>query len=188
MWRDGLSALLTAHSDLEVVGEADNGPILPRAMKFRPDIVLCDAGLAESAVADLQGMRDQGIDIRVIAFGLSAPPENLLKAFHADVAGIIPKNSPTDVLLNSIRKIPNGPASYQPRIPSEPPALNNPLSTRELQLVALVALGYRNREIADKLFISEQTVKNHLHNVFEKTGVRDRLELALYAVHRGLYD
>jgi DNA-binding NarL/FixJ family response regulator len=63
-----------------------------------------------------------------------------------------------------------------------------PLSQREREIVALVAQGYKNKEIAEKMFISEQTVKNHLHNIFDKLGVSDRLELALYAIHKGLHD
>ena len=63
----------------------------------------------------------------------------------------------------------------------------SPLSTREREIVALVAQGYKNKEMAEKMFISEQTVKNHLHNIFDKLGVSDRLELALYAIHKGLH-
>jgi len=62
------------------------------------------------------------------------------------------------------------------------------LSEREKQIVQLVAQGYRNKEIGAKLFSSEQTVKNHLHNIFDKLGVSDRLELALYAIHHGLIE
>jgi DNA-binding NarL/FixJ family response regulator len=62
-----------------------------------------------------------------------------------------------------------------------------PLSAREREIVALVAQGYKNKEMAEKMFISEQTVKNHLHNIFDKLGVSDRLELALYAIHKGLH-
>ena len=62
------------------------------------------------------------------------------------------------------------------------------LSRREREITALVAQGFRNREIADKLFISEQTVKNHMHNIFEKVGVQDRLELALYAIYHRMYE
>ena len=61
------------------------------------------------------------------------------------------------------------------------------LSQREREIVALVAQGYKNKEMAEKMFISEQTVKNHLHNIFDKLGVSDRLELALYAIHKGLH-
>jgi DNA-binding NarL/FixJ family response regulator len=63
----------------------------------------------------------------------------------------------------------------------------SPLSTREREIVALVAQGYKNKEMAEKMFISEQTVKNHLHNIFDKLGVSDRLELALYAIHNNLH-
>jgi len=63
----------------------------------------------------------------------------------------------------------------------------SPLSHREREIVALVAQGYKNKEMAEKMFISEQTVKNHLHNIFDKLGVSDRLELALYAIHKGLH-
>ncbi len=63
----------------------------------------------------------------------------------------------------------------------------SPLSQREREIVALVAQGYKNKEMAEKMFISEQTVKNHLHNIFDKLGVSDRLELALYAIHNNLH-
>jgi DNA-binding NarL/FixJ family response regulator len=63
----------------------------------------------------------------------------------------------------------------------------SPLSAREREIVGLVAQGYKNKEMAEKMFISEQTVKNHLHNIFDKLGVSDRLELALYAIHKGLH-
>ena len=63
----------------------------------------------------------------------------------------------------------------------------SPLSAREREIVALVAQGYKNKEMAEKMFISEQTVKNHLHNIFDKLGVSDRFELALYAIHKGLH-
>jgi DNA-binding NarL/FixJ family response regulator len=62
------------------------------------------------------------------------------------------------------------------------------LSDREKEIVQLIAQGFRNKEIAEKLFISEQTVKNHLHNIFDKLGVSDRLELALYAIHHRLIE
>jgi len=63
----------------------------------------------------------------------------------------------------------------------------SPLSQREREIVSLVAQGFKNKEMAEKMFISEQTVKNHLHNIFDKLGVSDRLELALYAIHNNLH-
>ena len=61
------------------------------------------------------------------------------------------------------------------------------MSQREREIVSLVAQGFKNKQMAEKMFISEQTVKNHLHNIFDKLGVSDRLELALYAIHKGLH-
>ena len=75
----------------------------------------------------------------------------------------------------------------------EPPPLGgrdrnpSPLSQREREIVTLVAQGFKNKEMAEKMFISEQTVKNHLHNIFDKLGVSDRLELALYAIHKNIH-
>ena len=80
-----------------------------------------------------------------------------------------------------------------PAVQSLPPAPptrereRSPLSQREREIVALVAQGFKNKEMAEKMFISEQTVKNHLHNIFDKLGVSDRLELALYAIHNNLH-
>ena len=84
--------------------------------------------------------------------------------------------------LNSFSVAPNAQNSRFAGVAKE----HSPLSFREKQVVAMVAQGYRNKEIAERMFISEQTVKNHLHNIFDKLGVSDRLELALYAIHKNL--
>ena len=83
-------------------------------------------------------------------------------------------------------------ANDEPPMPPPPVASvrereRSPLSQREREIVALVAQGFKNKEMAEKMFISEQTVKNHLHNIFDKLGVSDRLELALYAIHNNLH-
>jgi DNA-binding NarL/FixJ family response regulator len=115
------------------------------------------------------------------------------------------KQSPTELLLKSIRRVHAGEiwldssttaAVVRQLASSEDhsPAPRNgrvrersPLSQREREIVALVSQGFKNKEMAQKLFISEQTVKNHLHNIFDKLGVSDRLELALYAIHKKLH-
>jgi DNA-binding NarL/FixJ family response regulator len=81
-------------------------------------------------------------------------------------------------------------AAEEPPMAPAPPSRDrerSPLSQREREIVALVAQGFKNKEMAEKMFISEQTVKNHLHNIFDKLGVSDRLELALYAIHNNLH-
>ena len=127
-------------------------------------------------------------------------------------SGIVLKQTATELLIKSIRKVHAGEIwldshttaavirqfvandeLQQPSIQSMPAAPpqrereRSPLSQREREIVALVAQGFKNKEMAEKMFISEQTVKNHLHNIFDKLGVSDRLELALYAIHKNIH-
>jgi DNA-binding NarL/FixJ family response regulator len=128
-------------------------------------------------------------------------------------SGIVLKQTATELLIKSIRKVHAGEiwldshttqavirqfvANEEPQQPPQqqaPPATSpmrdrerSPLSQREREIVSLVAQGFKNKEMAEKMFISEQTVKNHLHNIFDKLGVSDRLELALYAIHNNLH-
>ena len=125
-------------------------------------------------------------------------------------SGIVLKQTATELLIKSIRKVHAGEiwldshttaavirtfvaadeaAAPQQQQLSQAPRdrERSPLSQREREIVALVAQGFKNKEMAEKMFISEQTVKNHLHNNFDKLGVSDRLELALYAIHNNLH-
>jgi DNA-binding NarL/FixJ family response regulator len=123
-------------------------------------------------------------------------------------SGIVLKQTATDMLIKSIRRVHAGEiwldshttaavirqfVATDEAPPQLPPANQgrererSPLSQREREIVALVAQGFKNKEMAEKMFISEQTVKNHLHNIFDKLGVSDRLELALYAIHNNLH-
>jgi DNA-binding NarL/FixJ family response regulator len=127
-------------------------------------------------------------------------------------SGIVLKQTATELLIKSIRKVHAGEIwldshttaavirqfvandeaqpSMHSSLPPAPPTRErerSPLSQREREIVALVAQGFKNKEMAEKMFISEQTVKNHLHNIFDKLGVSDRLELALYAIHNNLH-
>src|SRR4029077_7617501 len=119
-------------------------------------------------------------------------------------SGIVLKQTSADLIVKSIRKVNSGEiwldshttaaVMRQFAAPGEVTQMasskvreRSPLSAREREIVALVAQGYKNKEMAEKMFISEQTVKNHLHNIFDKLGVSDRLELALYAIHKGLH-
>jgi len=135
-----------------------------------------------------------------------------VQAMKLGTSGIVLKQTATDQLIKSIRKVHAGEiwldshttaavirqfvanedaAPPQPQPPSGSTARErerSPLSQREREIVALVAQGFKNKEMAEKMFISEQTVKNHLHNIFDKLGVSDRLELALYAIHNNLHN
>ena len=114
-------------------------------------------------------------------------------------SGIVLKQTATELLIKSIRKVHSGEIWLDSRTtaavmkqfaaPGDAGAKDrerSPLSQREREIVVLVAQGFKNKEIAERMFISEQTVKNHLHNIFDKLGVSDRLELALYAIHKNI--
>src|SRR2546425_1686682 len=126
-----------------------------------------------------------------------------INALDQQIGGGLLQNHPacaTDLLVKSIYRVHAGEIWLDNRMTAEVmkafakssdsgPRREKPLlSDREKEIVQLVAQGYRNKEIGEKLFISEQTVKNHLHNIFDKLGVSDRLELALYAIHHRLID
>jgi DNA-binding NarL/FixJ family response regulator len=128
-----------------------------------------------------------------------------VQAMKLGCSGIVLKQTAPDLIVKSIRKVHSGEiwldshttaavmrqfstgADMNAASSGKGGRERSPLSTREREIVALVAQGYKNKEMAEKMFISEQTVKNHLHNIFDKLGVSDRLELALYAIHKGLH-
>jgi DNA-binding NarL/FixJ family response regulator len=206
VFRDGLRALLSAQPDLKVVAEAsDYQSVLALAERFRPEIILFEPEGAGSALSILRDLQESHLPSRVILLTATEDADLLSQSVRYGVAGIVPKKSPTELLLKSIRKVNAGElwldrattadvvrqlAGRPIPAPRNLPQTDKPvaLSRREREITALVAQGFRNREIADKLFISEQTVKNHMHNIFEKVGVQDRLELALYAIYHRMYE
>ena len=206
VFRDGLRALLSAQPDLKVVAETPDYPsVLALAEKFRPEIILFEPEGTGSALSILRELQESHLPCRVILLTATEDANLLSQAVRCGVAGIVPKKSPTELLLKSIRKVNAGElwldrtttadvvrqlAGRPIPAPRNMPQTDKPvaLSRREREITALVAQGFRNREIADKLFISEQTVKNHMHNIFEKVGVQDRLELALYAIYHRMYE
>ncbi len=136
-------------------------------------------------------------DVRTIILTASEDEHDYVEAVRRGARGVVLKQAATERLLEGIRKVCQGEMWIDQRVaadvmraitgPPAAPAGEKPLLTaREQEIVSLVTQGFRNKEIADKLSISEQTVKNHLHNIFDKLGVSDRLELALYALHHRL--
>jgi DNA-binding NarL/FixJ family response regulator len=204
--REGLRKLLEMESDIEVVAEADDGR---RAIELveerRPDIVLLDLKMpGMDGLAALQTIRSAAPETRVIVLTASEDKNEWVQAMKLGCQGIVVKQTSPDLIVKSIRKVHGGEiwldshttaaVMRQFASPADHAAgtagkgrERSPLSAREREIVALVAQGYKNKEMAEKMFISEQTVKNHLHNIFDKLGVSDRLELALYAIHKGLH-
>jgi DNA-binding NarL/FixJ family response regulator len=202
IFRDALRKLLDADDAITIVGEAGNGTECIKMLdKLRPDILLLDLRMPDkSGLAVLEEVNFDTLPTRVIVVTAAEDDGDLVSAVRLGARGIVLKESAIDLLIKSIHRVHAGEiwldsrmtaglisafsASSKSRARSEKPLL----SDREMEVVQLVAQGSQNKEIGKKLFISEQTVKNHLHNIFDKLGVSDRLELALYAIHHHLLD
>ena len=202
IFRDGLRKLLEVADDVQIVGEASNGVECVKMLaKYKPDILLLDLRMPEKdGLGVLEEVNFDSLPTRVIVLTAAEDDRDVVRAMRLGARGVVLKQSASDLLLKSIRKVSDGEIWLDNRMTAEVidafkkssesgQRREKPLlSDREKEIVQLVAQGFRNREIGEKLFISEQTVKNHLHNIFDKLGVSDRLELALYAIHHRLID
>jgi DNA-binding NarL/FixJ family response regulator len=202
IFRDGLRKLLTSDDNLTIVGEASNGQeCIQMLSKLKPDILLLDLRMPDKdGLAVLEEINFETVPTRVIVLTATEDDRDVIRAMRLGARGVVLKQSATDLLVKSIHKVYSGEIWLDQHMTAEVmkafsksseagPRREKPLlSDREKEIVQLVAQGFRNKEIGEKLFISEQTVKNHLHNIFDKLGVSDRLELALYAIHHRITD
>jgi two-component system nitrate/nitrite response regulator NarL len=202
IFRDGVRRLLEQEDSVVIVGEASNGnECVSMLSKLKPDILLLDLRMPDKdGLAVLEEVNFDSIGTRVIVLTATEDDNDVVRAMRLGARGVVLKQSATDLLLKSILKVQSGEIWLDNRMTAEVmrafskssesgPRREKPLlSDREREIVQLVAQGFRNREIGEKLFISEQTVKNHLHNIFDKLGVSDRLELALYALHHRIIE
>jgi DNA-binding NarL/FixJ family response regulator len=201
IFRDGLRRLLTLEQDFEIVAEAQDGTEVMDILRDKePDILLLDLKMPGlDGLSLLQRIQTQKIKTKIIVLTASDDESEYVQAMRYGTSGIVLKQTATELLLKSIRKVYEGEIWLDSKTtaavmrqfasPSDPGPRERDkprLSNREREIVALVAQGFKNKEIAERMFISEQTVKNHLHNIFDKLGVSDRLELALYAIHRNI--
>jgi DNA-binding NarL/FixJ family response regulator len=212
IFRDGLCKLLALEEDFEVVAQAQDGrEVLEVLQRYEPDILLLDLKMPGlDGLGTLQRLQAAKNKTRVIVLTASDDKNEFVQAMRLGTSGIVLKQTATELLIKSIHKVHAGEiwldshttaavirqfvAADDTPLPaaSSTPGRDrdrerSPLSQREREIVALVAQGFKNKEMAEKMFISEQTVKNHLHNIFDKLGVSDRLELALYAIHNNLH-
>ena len=210
IFRDGLCKLLALEEDFEVVAQASDGrQVLDVLQQHEPDVLLLDLKMPGlDGLGTLQRLQAAKNKTRVIVLTASDDKNEFVQAMKLGTSGIVLKQTATELLIKSIRKVHAGEiwldshttaavirqfvANDEPPVQQAPAASvrereRSSLSQREREIVALVAQGFKNKEMAEKMFISEQTVKNHLHNIFDKLGVSDRLELALYAIHNNLH-
>ncbi|HZS54364.1 MAG TPA: response regulator transcription factor [Bryobacteraceae bacterium] len=207
---EGLKGILNQQPGIEVVGEASDGmDAIDKIVQTTPDVVLLDLKMPRvDGLTVLRSIQTRTPQSKVILFASSDNKEDFIEAMKLGCAGILQKDASVNMIEKSIQKVHQGEIWLDSNTtaavfrhfssPSDFPAAaahvngklpreRAQLSQREREIIILIAQGYKNKEIAEKMFITEQTVKNHLHNVFDKLGVSDRLELALYAIHNSLH-
>ena len=199
--RAGLQALFAIETDFAVVGEADSGAgVMKSVRELKPDLLLLGSAILsqDESVNLLRELDLKHKQTRVLVLVTSDSEEGFIRNMWRSTE-ILPKNASFKTLLSHIS--PDGDGQNADLLESVKPAVvpgsGHPsrdafptaplrLSLRERQVVELVSQGFKNKEIALRMFISEQTVKNHLHNIFDKLGISDRLELVLYSIHGNL--
>ncbi|WP_427383558.1 response regulator [Janibacter sp. G56] len=204
LYRRGLQAVVGIEPDIEIVGEASDGAeAVEVAREVAPDVVLLDVRLPGlSGPAAAARIREESPSTRILMLTGSDEEEDLFDAVRAGANGYLLKDGEPDKIAASIRAVHGGqsliPASLAAQLLAEFAAMGRresafepgapTLTEREREVLALVAQGRKNREIAELLFISENTVKNHVRNILEKLQLHSRVEAALYAVRTRLVD
>lgn len=205
IFRDGLRRLLEAEPKFTVIGEAcDGAEAVKLARQLKPDIMLLD--LAMPRHPGLEALRDMNSSagpnpVRIILLTAAAEKNQIVEALQLGARGVVMKDSATQLLLKSIDTVMAGEywvgresvsnlVQYLRTLVQssgeEARQRKFGLTPRELEIVSAVVAGYANKEIAEYFKISEDTVKHHLSNIFDKLGVSTRLELALFAVNQSL--
>ncbi|MDT3444439.1 MULTISPECIES: response regulator transcription factor [unclassified Pseudofrankia] len=194
--RDGLRGMFADTPSIEVVGEAGDGAAAVRlAGALRPDVVLMDLRMPRlDGVGAITALRAADSDARVLVLTTYDTDSDVVPAIEAGATGYLLKDAPRDDLIRAVRAAARGEAVLSPSVATRllgqmraaPAPTRDPLSARELEILAIVARGATNREVARRLFISEATVKTHLLHIYAKLDVNDRAAAVAEAFGRGL--
>lgn len=192
--REGLKQLLDLEEDFRVIGQASNGvETIEKVKQLKPDVLLLDINMpVMNGINALRKLKEEGLNTNVVILTLHEDREYLLETMQIGATGYILKDSDSATLYKAIRDAYNGESYIQPKLAAElvkefnkpkgiKQKLENELTQREFEVLSLIAEGHNNKEIADTLFISEKTVKNHVSNIFRKINVCDRTQAAIYA-------
>jgi DNA-binding NarL/FixJ family response regulator len=207
LFRRGLEMVLDAEPDIELVGEASDGAeAVQKAGEYLPDIVLMDIRMPRSnGIEACRAMKEVAPSARIIILTISDEEEDLFEAIRAGASGYLLKDIPLDEVAETVRAVHGGQSLINPsmagklltefaslaRRDDEERAQQVPaprLTEREMQVLKLVARGMNNRDIAKELFISENTVKNHVRNILEKLQIHSRMEAVMVAVREKLIE
>jgi DNA-binding NarL/FixJ family response regulator len=197
--REGLAMLVGLTDDIQVVGTAANGvEAVHLANELRPDVVLIDLRMPEMEGADAtRTIRTAQPDVHVLVLTTYADDDSLFPALQAGAHGYLTKDASAEEIERAIRAVANGNTHLDPAIQQRlvtaalattlpAPTLPDDLTTREVEVLRLIAAGLSNTEIATALVLSAATVKTHINHIFQKTGARDRAQAVRYAYQHGL--
>jgi len=203
LFRRGLTMLLGVEDDIEVVGEAGDGVAATElAAATAPDVILMDVRMPKGSGIDAcAAIKLVAPTARIIMLTVSDEEADLYDAVKNGASGYLLKQSSIDEVAQAIRVVADGQSLISPSMAMkllnefkqmsdvDRQQVSNPrLSPRELEVLKLVAQGLNNRRIAKQLFISENTVKNHVRNILEKLQLHSRIEAAMYGVRENLFD
>jgi DNA-binding NarL/FixJ family response regulator len=188
--REGISTMIRNQADMQLVGEASNGQeAIQMFRELRPDITLMDLRLSDmSGIDAMIAIRAEFPEARIVMLTTFEGDVEVQRALQAGARSYLLKSMPPKDLTETIRQVYAGKKHIPPQIASHLAEHlgDEALSTREIEVLRHVAGGNRNREIAELLFISEETVKVHIKHIMEKLGASDRTQAVSIAVRRGI--
>jgi DNA-binding NarL/FixJ family response regulator len=192
MLREGVAAVIQIQADMELVGEAENGAdAIECFRRLRPDVTLMDLQMPGlNGVEAIKAIRAEFPKARIVVLTTYAGDAQALRALKAGAAGYLLKSSLRKDLLETIRNVHLGRRHLQPEIANEIAvhAVDESLTDRETRVLQLIATGQSNKQVAWDLGVSEETVKAHLKNIFEKLDVADRTHAVTVAAKRGIIE
>ncbi|HEY5057185.1 MAG TPA: response regulator transcription factor [Acidobacteriaceae bacterium] len=200
IYRVGMKKVFALEDDLRVVAQAESLPNLHSALQRYPtDVVLLEGQMIAGTIDAIPEMMKHAPNAKLIVQVVDADESNIVELYRRGVRGVVPRSISPDLLIKCVRKIADGETwidnqsiswvieAYR----SQASSLTNPrvqpkLSKKELAIISCITRGMRNKEIAYQIGTTEQVIKNYLRKVYDKLGVSDRLELALYCLHHQL--
>jgi DNA-binding NarL/FixJ family response regulator len=207
LFRRGLEMVLNSEADIELVGEASDGQeAVSKAAESLPDVVLMDIRMPRSSgIEACRALKAASPSAKIVMLTISDEEEDLFEAIRAGASGYLLKDIPLDEVADTVRAVYGGQSLINPsmaaklltefavlarrdeeEVPQQLPAPR--LTDREIEVLRLVARGMNNRDIAKELFISENTVKNHVRNILEKLQIHSRMEAVMVAVREKIIE
>ena len=196
--REGLRTLLSSESGVNLVGEAaDGAEAVAKAQDLKPDVILMDLIMpVKDGLDAISEIKREDPDVSILVLTSFAEEDKVFPAIRAGALGYLLKDTSPQQVLQAIYDVYRGESSLHPSIalqlireinqPSDLPPASDPLTQRELDVLKLLAQGLTNQEIADRLVISEWTVRTHVRNILGKLHLANRTQAALYALREGI--